>query len=158
MSNTNICSDINNIHQNLLRHLEVDQTSGTLSKKFSALQTNSARVSFAYSLLEGYNLFPALSYDSKSDERANEFRQKGNLHYKKKKIGDALEFYTRSIANATCKNQELALAFGNRSAALFEMGFYKESLQVNHYLFLVLERLYGIIYVLFCTLQNKKFR
>lgn len=131
MSNTNICSDIYEIHSDLLRHLVKEGKVIEISKQFAALKTNSDRVSFIHKLLEGYDLFPAMVFDVKSDEKALEFRQKGNLFYKNRNIIEALEFYTRSIANASGKNEELALAYGNRSAVLFEMGFYKECLMVK---------------------------
>lgn len=126
-----MCSDINTIHRDLLRHLEKDSRSVTISKEFSALKTNSDRVNLLYSLIEGYDLFPALSSDLKSDEKAEEYRQKGNMMYKNKKITDALELYTKSVSCGCAKSEQLALAFANRSAALFEIGLYKECLEVS---------------------------
>lgn len=126
-----MCNDINSIHQELLLHLHNDGRSVDVSEEFAVVGSNSERVSFAYSLIEGYNLFPALFKDAKLDEKAHEYRQKGNLSYKRKEIAEALEFYTRSVAIASDKGEELALAYGNRSAALFEKGFYKECLQVS---------------------------
>lgn len=129
--NTNMWMDINSIHQELLRHLQNDGRSVDISNEFAVICTNFERVSFAYSIIEGYNLFPALLEDVKSDETAYEFRQKGNLFYKRKDISEALELYTKSVAFASDKGEELALAYGNRSAALFEKRFYKECLQVS---------------------------
>lgn len=126
-----MCKDINSIHQELLRHLQTDERNVNVSNKFAVFGSNSERVSFAYSLIEGYNLFPAFFKDAKCDENAQEFRQKGNLFYKKKEVADALELYTKSVAFASEKGEELALAYGNRSAALFEKELYKECLQVS---------------------------
>lgn len=126
-----MCSDINSIHHTLLRHLQNDDKSLTLSNDFSVLKTNAERVNFVYSILESYNLFPTVLNDEKNDEKANEFRQEGNFLYKNKKIRDALVLYTKSIANASNEGDELALGYGNRSAALFEMGFFKECLKVS---------------------------
>lgn len=130
-----MCEDINSIHQELLRHLQNDGRTTEVSKEFVVVKSNSERVSYAYSLIEGYDLFPTLIKDIKCDEKANEFRQKGNLFYKRKEIAGALELYTRSIAHASDEGEELALAYGNRSAALFEKEFYKECLQVTYFLF-----------------------
>lgn len=130
-----MCKDINSIHQELTRHLQTDEESVTVSNKFAVVGSNAGRVSLAYSLIEGYHLFPAFSKDAKCDEKAQEFRQKGNLFYKRKEIANALELYTKSVAFASEKGEELALAYGNRSAALFEKEFYKECLQVSRNLF-----------------------
>lgn len=126
-----MCSDINSVYTALLRHLQNDGRNLQLSIDFSALKSNYERVNLAYSALDGYNLLPGILNDMKNDEKADEFRQKGNLLYKEKKISDAIEMYTKSVAYACNESEKLALAYGNRSAALFELGLFKECLQVS---------------------------
>lgn len=135
--NTNICSNINNVHENLLLHLEKANRTYTVSNEFSSIETNSDRVRFVYSIIDGYNLFPALNDDLKCNHKSDEFRHKGNAFYKNKNVNEALELYTQSISYALPNSEQLALGFANRSAALFESGFYRECLQVSKYVIII---------------------
>lgn len=60
----------------------------------------------------------------KDNSLATELRNQGNSVYLSRKDQQALEWYTKSIAWATDKSEELILAYGNRSAALFRLGEY----------------------------------
>lgn len=131
ITNTNMCSNINNIHQDLLCHLEVDRRSVDVSTQFSALNTNTKRIDFVYTIIEDYDLYPAFIHDLKYDEDAIKLRQEGNLMFKHKKITEAIELYSRSALNAICNSEQLALAYANRSAALFEIGCFEECLEVS---------------------------
>ncbi|KAJ8935103.1 hypothetical protein NQ314_012999 [Rhamnusium bicolor] len=78
------------------------------------------------------NYFPRLLRTLKNNELAGNFRQKGNAMFKVRKNREAVELYTRSIALAEDKSECLALAYANRSAVLFEKGFYEECLMNNY--------------------------
>lgn len=118
------------IVEQLLRHLSAKQLVVATSIQFSVLDTNTERVDFAYRLLDEYGLLPALVADLKNNELAINVRQKGNEMFKMKKISEAIKFYTQSVALAEEESEYLALAYANRSAVLFEKGFYKECLKV----------------------------
>lgn len=60
-------------------------------------------------------------------------RQKGNEKFKQKKAQECHEFYTKSIALAESGSENLALAYANRSAILFDVGLYKECLHVSNF-------------------------
>lgn len=57
-------------------------------------------------------------------------RQKGNEKFKQRKAQECHEFYTKSVAHAESGSENLALAYANRSAILFDVGLYKQCLQV----------------------------
>ncbi|KAG5681487.1 hypothetical protein PVAND_010917 [Polypedilum vanderplanki] len=63
----------------------------------------------------------------KNNKESKLFREDGNINYRKKKIFDAIYNYNRAIVFAKTK-EDLALAYGNRSAACLEAGKYKECL------------------------------
>ncbi|KAK4873924.1 hypothetical protein RN001_013284 [Aquatica leii] len=100
-----------------------------ISEKFSELETNSSRVDFVYELLEKYGAFPKLNVINKNAKVATDLREKGNDFFKMTKDGFAIMKYTESLANAPLDSQEYALAFANRSAALFRLKLYKQCLK-----------------------------
>lgn len=64
----------------------------------------------------------------KSDIKSKEFREKGNKLYKNSEINDAILFFNMAINFAQSK-ENLAFAYGNRSAAYLETKKYKECLK-----------------------------
>ncbi|XP_063922984.1 SET and MYND domain-containing protein 4-like [Zophobas morio] len=64
---------------------------------------------------------------TKSDVKASELRKLGNVQFQNKSDKDALILYTQSLSFAK-SDEEVSVAYGNRSAALFYMGFYEECL------------------------------
>ncbi|XP_050298732.1 SET and MYND domain-containing protein 4 isoform X2 [Anthonomus grandis grandis] len=116
------------IREELLRHLQEKNQIIPISKSFFLLKSNEKRVSFAYDLLQENRILPQLSIDKKNNKKSEEFRQKGNEWFKNKNSKKALECYTKSVAFAKSGSQNLALAYANRSAVLFENGLYQECL------------------------------
>ncbi|KAG5874147.1 hypothetical protein JTB14_029457 [Gonioctena quinquepunctata] len=115
------------IHRDLLRHLVNYDRVSEVSEQFSVLRSNPERVRFLHELLREHKLLPVLQPDGKNDQKALEWRQQGNEMFKRKKNKEALDFYTRSLTySASSENASLALA--NRSAVLYEYGFYEECL------------------------------
>ncbi|KAG5674235.1 hypothetical protein PVAND_004215 [Polypedilum vanderplanki] len=66
--------------------------------------------------------------ENKNSQNSIKFRQEGNKKYKENKIFDAIYNYNKAISFAQTK-VDLALAYGNRSAAYFEAGKYEECLK-----------------------------
>ncbi|XKL63349.1 hypothetical protein PGB90_005713 [Kerria lacca] len=60
----------------------------------------------------------------KSYIQASEFRNQGNNEFARKNYIDALKYYTKYIAFSPDKSEEIAFAYGNRSAALFQLKKY----------------------------------
>ncbi|KAJ8923033.1 hypothetical protein NQ315_001581 [Exocentrus adspersus] len=104
--------DADGIVAELLRLLGTKRRVAEVSKEFSTKRTNAERARFAYRLLEAHELLPAL----------------GNEMFKAKKNGEAIKLYTHSVALAQEGAENLALAYANRSAVLFEERFYEECL------------------------------
>ncbi|XP_012267599.2 SET and MYND domain-containing protein 4-like [Athalia rosae] len=94
--------------------------------KFGQMQNDEERVIFALQLMMKYKV--NLNYESldKNSEKSIQLRAQGNKLF----IGGwdykAVEKYTESIAYATESSEELALAYANRSAALFRIEKYKD--------------------------------
>ncbi|XP_063922985.1 SET and MYND domain-containing protein 4-like [Zophobas morio] len=65
---------------------------------------------------------------TKCDIRASALRKLGNVQFQNKNDKDALKLYTQSLSFAK-SDEEVSFAYGNRSAALFYMGFYEECLE-----------------------------
>lgn len=67
--------------------------------------------------------------ETKSTSEAENYRSIGNDLFRAKVFFEALKFYTLSVSYAETGSDELALAYGNRSAVLFEKQYYKECLE-----------------------------
>lgn len=102
-----------------------------IKKQFSALPCTVSKVDFVLNILENYNIFPTYIRDCKNSDESSDFRAKGNKLYSLKKYEEALEMYTYSIAVAEDKSENLGIAFANRSAVLFRLGFFQECLRVS---------------------------
>jgi len=63
--------------------------------------------------------------EQKSDNKAIEFRELGNVEYNKKKYLSALILYNKSITYA-CTKKARSLGYANRSAVYLALGYYKE--------------------------------
>lgn len=89
--------------------------------RFRALPFNQ-KVSFTYRLLEERKLLPDSKHESvKSDSQAANCRAQGNEAFCRKQEAKALKFYSKSVRLSLPNSPELSLAYGNRSAVLFEV-------------------------------------
>jgi hypothetical protein len=68
----------------------------------------------------------------KCAKTSSEYREKGNEAYASHNDQLALSLYNQAIRYATSYSRELALALGNRSAALFNLKYYPLALQDIH--------------------------
>ena len=72
-----------------------------------------------------FNIAPTASESKKSTTEAVNLRNEGNVAFGAERNEEALECYTKSIAFAPDRSEELALAFGNRSAVLYRLQKYE---------------------------------
>lgn len=98
---------------------------------FCTLNTNTERVNFLLHKIGQYKLDFALSKDEKDPAKSTEAREIGNRCFAEGKYLSALQLYTESIARAENKSINLALAYANRSAALFKLDLHRECLTVT---------------------------
>lgn len=99
--------------------------------------------SFLDSYIEKFHLYvDKTGTGKKLSHRAESFRMKGNECFKKERYLVSIQEYSKAILNApkvplaedlskrgkTACKRELALAFGNRSAAYFRLGLYEYAL------------------------------
>ena len=119
---------------------ELDQSGavGSLSKEFSQLKSDQARVKHVLGLPAVNTLLqlPPLK-EQKSSSKATQLRNTGNKCFAQKRYSDAIVLYTQSIAASAlpvdgagknANGNELALALANRSAAAFHMSEYNACL------------------------------
>ncbi|XP_052802210.1 SET and MYND domain-containing protein 4-like [Mya arenaria] len=69
-----------------------------------------------------------LDKEGKSSEKAQELRNVGNQMFQRKQYKQALATYTKAIFSAPATSGDLALAYGNRSAALFRLSDFQACL------------------------------
>lgn len=120
---------IDEIHDAITKKIKDDGNALTVSLKFSALKLDSERIKFFRALLKKYNVCITLIDSGKDESKSERARNYGNEMYKVRHYDDALIFYNESIAFAKNNGKNLALAYGNRSAVLFQMKQYAASLQ-----------------------------
>lgn len=65
----------------------------------------------------------------KDNSQADEWRVKGNAHFDKRDLREAIISYNKSLCYAEPGSQQLALAYGNRSAVYLDIGCYDECLE-----------------------------
>ncbi len=106
-----------------------------LKANFQTLPTNFDRFKFIWCLgplhTEIDSVLENHSYDPKDTDKSNEFRQKGNELYAKKRFDEAIVKYNLSIKYAVCPKlkttadgetlQGLGTSYANRSAAFFQL-------------------------------------
>ncbi|KAK7469794.1 hypothetical protein BaRGS_00036171 [Batillaria attramentaria] len=121
--------------------LQKSKDSGLL-QGFKSLQSNADRIKFVFDnkilldveWLKLYFKECCPQFHKKSDEKSVHHRNLGNKFFQEKKYGQALAAYTQSVQFAPCGHGDsnhtdsLALAYGNRSAALFHMSKYQDCL------------------------------
>ncbi|KAK2152372.1 hypothetical protein LSH36_330g04048 [Paralvinella palmiformis] len=101
-----------------------------ISKEFAEKKSDEERMSFILGLdaVQQHVVVPELQ-ETKSSEVASRFRTEGNQLFCQKKYEASVACYTRSVLHAPhyhhqpsdCPDSELALAYANRSAALFHL-------------------------------------
>lgn len=90
---------------------------------------NDRKVEFVYQLLKLDDYLPKVECPStKSAPAGTMYRNLGNDLFNRKKDTEALKYYTKSVAASPPDSRELALAYGNRSAALFALRRFSSSL------------------------------
>lgn len=110
----------------------LSSTSNVL-ETFTNLNSILEQINFAYDILNERNLFLENPKILKSNELSLIYRKQGNEHYKRKNYEEALKLYTKSAYYAQNGSEHLAIAYANRSAVLFENGYYEECLIVSCY-------------------------
>ncbi|KAF7995409.1 hypothetical protein HCN44_006516 [Aphidius gifuensis] len=83
-----------------------------------------------------------INYNRKNASKSKQHREQGNKYYsllKNENLNNAIDEYTKSVAYASPNDDELSLAYANRSAALFKSRLYSHCLNdieqalSNHY-------------------------
>ena len=117
--------------------LKILSTQSTQQEFFSTSDTEE-RLKIAYDALAPYysmhleSAWPR-SFRQKSNEKSAKYRSAGNTMFSKSKLREALRLYTEAIMWAEPGSEDLAMAFANRSAAHFDQGSYKSSIDDIQY-------------------------
>lgn len=119
---------INSAFNKVTSKLKAEAKIAEISEKFSKLKTDKDRVGFVLEL-EAVQEFicPTAVKQEKSVDHSLSFKSTGNTAYFAHEYRDAVQLYTDSIAWAPKEDAEkaLSLAYGNRSAALFQLRKYE---------------------------------
>jgi hypothetical protein len=73
--------------------------------------------------------YRSVALKKKNEDASERYRNSGNKSYTQMKIYDSIFAYNKAIAYAETGSVDLALAYGNRSAAYFVAGKYAECLK-----------------------------
>ncbi|KAK0168133.1 hypothetical protein PV327_001964 [Microctonus hyperodae] len=101
------------------------------SYDISSAKNNEERVKIALQYLSSNENpidFHRRSKQNKSTAKVSEYIEEGNKAYQSQLWVDAIEKYTHAVIYAEINSKELARAYGNRSAALYDAGLYDDSL------------------------------
>lgn len=105
------------------------QESRQFISMFKQLKTDEERLICALQTLSKYNVLPSYKTKEKNSKDSTRLREEGNRIFVNGTDYKAVEKYTESIAYAIESSEELALAYANRSAAVFRMEKYEESIR-----------------------------
>ncbi|XP_078036028.1 protein-lysine N-methyltransferase SMYD4 [Augochlora pura] len=117
----------------LMRKLTFDELE-QISSEYGTLCTDEDRIKFTLNVMLEYNIIPRVHRNLKNADIAEKFRAQGNKLYTTGRLTraaciEALELYTKSVANAPCSSKQLALAYANRSAVLLKVHKYEECIR-----------------------------
>ncbi|GAB1859042.1 SET and MYND domain-containing protein 4 [Camponotus japonicus] len=105
-----------------------------LTDRYKKLKTDQERVISTFNVMLEYDIVPNATGMPKNAKESEKLREQGNKVFIKGALNnmtciDALKLYTKSIAFAPYPSEQLALAYANRSAVLFQLGLHSECIQ-----------------------------
>ncbi|EFA07768.1 hypothetical protein TcasGA2_TC005322 [Tribolium castaneum] len=104
------------------------RNSGEFVRDFHKLGSNVEKVDFLYERMRQYGLLDdKFTKDEKDDKKAKKHKEKGDKFFATGAFSKALQSYTRSVMKAK-SSEALAMAYANRSAALFKLEQFEEAL------------------------------
>ncbi|RLU24101.1 hypothetical protein DMN91_004310 [Ooceraea biroi] len=105
-----------------------------LTDRYKKLKTDQERVIFTLNIMLEYDIVPNAIGMPKSAKESEKLREEGNKVFVKGAFNnitcvDALKLYAKAVAFAPYPSEQLALAYANRSAVLFQLGLHTECIQ-----------------------------
>lgn len=105
-----------------------------ITDRYKKLKTDQERVTFTFNVMSEYDIVPSTTGMPKNAKESEKLREQGNKVFIKGALNnmtciEALKLYTKSIAFAPYPSEQLALAYANRSAVLFQLGLHSECVQ-----------------------------
>lgn len=122
------------IHEDLLQKLIQNREAVAVSQDIEDMNEKgrSPQLRYVYDLLRRLKMLPDGNkwIESKSDKKAEEFRNKGNSLYASNQFLAAIEMYNQSLCYAETDGDlyHLSVGFANRSAVFFKLKMYQECL------------------------------
>lgn len=122
-------NDVYQFTEKLKELLRNDGKISEVSMEFKKIKENSEMIKFLHNLLSKYKLLSDYGRlrIPKNDKISDACREKGNKSYAQKQFIDAVVQYNQSLCFAETQ-QNLALAFANRSAVFFELKMFSTCL------------------------------
>lgn len=121
--------NIDSCYDDVIKTLVEQKRIQPVSKALLSCKTNNERVQQVYEVLNSLNAFPKVLEVSKTSDLSTYYRNHGNQCYKECKNFKAWQYYNLSLLYAPLESDDYVLALSNRSAVLFSMKKYRESLK-----------------------------
>lgn len=115
-----------------------NETMGEVYLAFANKPTAAGKFLYTYDLLEKHNKLPSklpvnvLLREPKSNKKACSYRSMANVRFLNKDYVSALREYNMSIMSAEPNSEDYAFALANRSAALYHLEEYNDSIRDIH--------------------------
>ncbi|CAH0400812.1 unnamed protein product [Chilo suppressalis] len=119
---------IDSLYEGAIAKLTAQNKIVPISLKLLTLKTNEDRVLYVYEILENLKAFPAIVDVAKNECVSAYYRNLGNKCFQNSDHYKAWQFYNLSLLHAPCNTESYALAISNRSAVLYSLKKYNESI------------------------------
>ncbi|XP_015124896.1 SET and MYND domain-containing protein 4 [Diachasma alloeum] len=109
----------------------INVINGVNKRGFSFLENDEEKIKFTVPYFELFLNTATFPTDEKSTEKSIAFREEGNSEFVSNiysNLDNIIAIYTKSVAYSPGDTKELALAYANRSAALFKARAYEDCL------------------------------
>ncbi|XP_023246232.1 SET and MYND domain-containing protein 4-like [Copidosoma floridanum] len=125
---------MDDIRTELLNKIKAAGRGNEMTFKFKLMETDELRVVMALSMMEMFGMVPKATCATKNHKTSIKLKNEANRIFvsSKDNVDDfikAWETYSKSIAAAPNKSEELSLAYANRSAVLLRLHRYAECIE-----------------------------
>jgi tetratricopeptide (TPR) repeat protein len=103
---------------------------GAINDMYAAMKKNDMPelVMVALNIIQQFENLEPLNENPKCELKSNSFRNDGNKAYKNNEYQKALHHYNQALLWAPKNSQSMVLSYSNRSALLFHMNCFEESM------------------------------
>lgn len=116
------------------RQLKITDSLGDVYVDLSNENTMEKKFEYTRDLMKKYGMIPTTvadikKWDNRCSTYSEVFRLEGNDFFRSRMYANAIEYYTQSLITSGPHSECYALALANRSAALYNYGYYEDCLR-----------------------------